>query len=125
MIILRNNLNDLYILINKMGSNSKNIYVQYKILTLKKYLQNEYIIYQEQCKQLQQFIETDENNQPIRNEHGGVKIQDDKKNECIEMLNEINNIEIQIPDLYFSLDELEPLNLTFDELELLMPFIKE
>jgi len=37
---------------------------------------------------------------------------------------EMNNRQITLPDIYFSLDELEPLGLTLGELELLEPFIK-
>ena len=37
---------------------------------------------------------------------------------------ELNGLEIQIPDIYFSLDELEPIGLTLGQLELLEPFIK-
>jgi len=33
-------------------------------------------------------------------------------------------MQIQVPDIYLSLEELEPLGLTFDELELLEVFIK-
>ena len=36
----------------------------------------------------------------------------------------MNNRQFSLPDIYFSLEELEPLGLTFGELELLDPFIK-
>jgi hypothetical protein len=36
----------------------------------------------------------------------------------------MNNGQFTLPDIYFSLEELEPLELTFGELELLEPFIK-
>ena len=39
-------------------------------------------------------------------------------------IEEINSIQVQFPDIYFSLEELEPLGLTLGELELLEPFIK-
>ena len=40
------------------------------------------------------------------------------------MIDKMNNLEIQIPDIYFTLDELESLNLTLNELLILEKFIK-
>jgi hypothetical protein len=45
--------------------------------------------------------------------------------EVEKAVTEIQEIEIQIPDIYFSLDELEDLGLTLYELDVLEPFIKE
>ena len=61
---------------------------------------------------------------PIVLADGGIKIKQDCIKECSEKINEINNRQIQLPDIYFSLDELEPLGLTLGELELLDSFIK-
>lgn len=39
-------------------------------------------------------------------------------------MNKMNNLEVQLPDLFFSFDELEELDLTLEQLETLEPFIK-
>jgi hypothetical protein len=45
--------------------------------------------------------------------------------ELEKAITEIQEVEIQVSDIYFSLDELEDLGLTFYELNVLEPFIKE
>jgi hypothetical protein len=39
------------------------------------------------------------------------------------VLLELDKMDVQVPDIYLSLDELNDLNLTFSELEVLEPFI--
>ena len=39
-------------------------------------------------------------------------------------IEDFQKMEIQISDFYFSIDELEELELSFEELEYFMPFIK-
>ena len=54
-----------------------------------------------------------------------LKIKTEYLEQCKDDIQTINSIVTQLPDIYFSLDELENLQLTFAELEILMPFIKE
>ena len=44
--------------------------------------------------------------------------------ECLQKVQEIQQQSIQIPDIYFTLEELKDLNLTLPELQVLEPFIK-
>ncbi len=56
----------------------------------------------------------------------GIKIKDEKFNECMEKVDELNNIEVQltyIPE--FTLEELEGLDLEMKYINLLMPYISE
>lgn len=56
----------------------------------------------------------------------GIKIKDDKFNECMEKVDELNNVEVQltyIPE--FTLEELEGLDLEMKYINLLMPYISE
>ena len=55
---------------------------------------------------------------------GGVKIKEEYLEECSKKINELNSRQITIPDITFSLDELEPLELTLEELFILEPLIK-
>ena len=82
-------------------------------------------IYQEQIQiNCEPFLEKDENGIPKVNESGGYKIKKDKITECFSLMNKMNNLEVQLPDLFFSFDELEELDLTLEQLETLEPFIK-
>lgn len=56
----------------------------------------------------------------------GVKIQDDKFQECMDKIDELNKLEVNltyVPE--FTLDELEPLNLEMKYIDLLLPYIKD
>ena len=61
---------------------------------------------------------------PVINEQGGYKIQQNKMAECYFLMTQMNNLDVQIPDIYFTLDELEKLDLSLEEMETLLPFIK-
>ena len=123
MIINRNNLKQLNELFTSKSSLHFSINTQYKILKLKKQLSSELEIYNQQLSSLQDYFERDEDGNFIQYQ-GGVKVKQEFLEECQSKIFEINETEISLPDLYFSLEELEPLNLTLGEHELLDPFIK-
>ncbi len=74
-----------------------------------------------------QYGQRDEKGEYVLTEDkNGVMIQEDKKNECLAKINELNNLEINLNYVpAFNLDELEFLDLTVDEMTILMPFIEE
>lgn len=125
MIIKRKNIDKIIDLIKNLGSKKFDIHLQYKFIKLKKALEEETEIYQEQLKSnCEQFFARDDKGNPIIDDNGGYKIDQNKINECYNVIGQLNKMEVSIPDLYISLDELEPLDLTFEQLELLEPFIK-
>lgn len=125
MTIKRKDIKNLYEIINRLKDKQFEITLQYKLIKIKRAIQEEIEIYQEQMyKNCLEFFELDENNNPIISDNGGYKIKNGQMNECNRVLNQLENIDISIPDIYFSLDELQALNLTMGELELFMPFIK-
>lgn len=124
MLIERTKLPYLEKIISKNAEKHFNIQTQYKFLKIKQAINKESDIYREQLSLLRAFCETNEQGEFIQDEQGGIKIKEDKREECTKLLNEINKVQIQLPDIYFSLEELEPLELTFNELELLSTFIK-
>lgn len=76
---------------------------------------------------LNNYGQKDENGEYILTEDGnGVKIKEDKYDECLEKINELNALEANlIYQPIFKIEELENLELSMNELELLMPFIEE
>lgn len=126
MIYKNENLHFLQQLLSKIKSMNFSIQTQYKFLKISKAVENELEIYEEQRKSLiQSYAEFDDKGQLIISEQGGIKIKEECLQECVKKINEINSLQITFPDIYFSLDELEPLGLTLGELELLEPFIKD
>ena len=126
MIYKNENLHFLQQLLSKIKSMNFSIQTQYKFLKISKAVENELEIYEEQRKSLiQSYAEFDDKGQLIISEQGGIKIKEECLQECVKKINEINSLQITFPDIYFSLDELEPLGLTLGELDLLEPFIKD
>ena len=57
-------------------------------------------------------------------ENGAIKIIAEKALQLQAELNEFCKTNIQVPEYYFTLDELDTLSLDWNEIEAFMPFIK-
>lgn len=102
-----------------------NLQTQYKILKLVKAIEEEEeIMNQSVLKIANEYAEKDEIGNIIQNEDGGIKIDQNRKNDLALALNNLNSAELQLPDIYFSLEEFEGLDLTLEELDAFMAFIK-
>lgn len=126
MTIKRMELFDLVEVLKKMKTiECKSIQIKYNIIKFEKILKAEMEIANEQLGEISQaYGERDSNGELIFNEGGGVKI--DKKNtiSAQEAVKEFYRCVLQIPDFYFSLEELEIFNLDWAEVEVLYKFIK-
>lgn len=101
------------------------VQTQYKFLKINKIIRDELGVVEEQRRMiLDSYAELDEKGRLILGPDGGIKIKNEYIEECAQKMVELNGLEIQMPDIYFSLDELEPIGLTLGQLELLEPFIK-
>lgn len=101
------------------------INTQYKFLKIAKIIkEEEELIEEQEFLLLKHYAEVDENGNFITSEDGGIKVKDGKIAEFGTKLMELKYRRVQLPDIYFSLDELEPLNLSLGQLELLTPLIK-
>lgn len=126
MTIKRMELFDLVEVLKKMKTiECKSIQIKYNIIKFEKILKAEMEIANEQLGEISQaYGERNSNGELIFNEGGGVKI--DKKNTipAQEAVEEFYECVLQIPDFYFSLEELEIFNLDWAEVEVLYKFIK-
>ena len=125
MICSVESLKEIGLLIDKLKEKTFDINTQYKFIKLSKVIKEEsqYAVEQELLL-FNVYGERDEKGQFIANEQGGVKIKQDRLAECLEKLTQLSKRTVQLPDLYFSIDELQELGLTLGELEVLEPFIK-
>ena len=104
------------------------IKVSYKFIKFFSQLENEAKFFNTTLQQIiEEYGKKDEKGNFILTEDGqGVKIQDDKFNECMEKMNELNNLEVNFsytPE--FKLSELDSLELEMRYINLLIPYIKE
>ena len=104
---------------------SFNLQTQYKILKLVKAIEEEdELMNQSVLKIANEYAAKDEDGNTITTEDGGIKIDENKKAELALALDGLNAAELQLPDIYFSLEEFEGLNLTLEELNAFIAFIK-
>ena len=127
MIITRKQILQLGHFINKIKQeNIKcNLNTKYKILKIGQLINQEFEISTILLDDIiLKYDELNENLQPKINDNGGILIKSDKIAELQKDIEDFQKMEIQISDFYFSIDELEELELSFEELEYFMPFIK-
>lgn len=104
------------------------IRVSYKFTRFFNELENEAKFFNDTLQKLiEEYGKKDEEGNYIYTEDKqGVKIQDDKFQECMDKIDELNKLEVNLtyaPE--FTLDELEPLNLEMKYIDLLLPYIKD
>ena len=114
-------------LYEKIKDTSLPIKITYKLTKLFHRVQDELNFYQtEQYKILESIALKDDDGSYVYTEDGnGIKIKEGKEKECEEKMNELLNIDVIVDDIYFSLDELESLQLSIEDMNCLMPLIKE
>lgn len=114
-------------LYEKIKDTSLPIKITYKLTKLFHRVQDELNFYQtEQYKILESIALKDNDGNYIYTEDGnGIKIEEGKEKECEEKMNELLNIDVIVDDISFSLDELESLQLSIEDMNCLMPLIKE
>lgn len=61
----------------------------------------------------------------VKNENGGIEIMDDKLDECHKAIDELNSVEVEKPNFFFTVDELSELKLSISDLLYLEDFIEE
>lgn len=99
----------------------------YKLAKLASAIEKEISFYQEKLRSIiLEYAELDENNLPIQTEDGqGVRIQKGNENKCATAINELMEIEVTLPDIAFTIEEFDNLDLTLVELSYILPFIQE
>jgi ACT domain-containing protein len=114
-------------LYEKIKDTSLPIKITYKLTKLFHRVQDELNFYQtEQYKILESIALKDDDGSYVYTEDGnGIKIKEGKEKECEEKMNELLNIDVIVDDISFSLDELESLQLSIEDMNCLMPLIKE
>lgn len=125
MEIKRINCLNIIGLIEKLKNKTFNIETQYKFLLINKQCKQEEELYNEQLQLIiEKYGERDTNNNFIYNNSGGVKIQMELQKECLDLIKQLEESKTSFPDIYFTFEELDNLDLTLAELQILEPFIK-
>ena len=113
---------------SKFANKKMPIKTTYKFTRLFKEIEEQIEFFDHTLQDLiEEYGQKDENNKFVLTEdRNGVKIKEDKYDECMNKIDELNNLEINLNYIpSFSIDELENSELSMEELSLLMPFITE
>ena len=118
------NLNPMY---QKVKAQVLPVKTAYKFSKLFSALNKEAHFYSEELNKLiMEYAEHDETGAPKMIDNGtGVQLQKEYVELVQEKCNELWNLEVDVPDVNFTLEELDKLELSLEEFDLLLPFITE
>lgn len=72
------------------------------------------------------YSEKDNDGNPVfLEDNKSVKIKPETVTECTEKIQELSELEVETPDIAFTLEELGEIKLSITDVKALMPFIKE
>lgn len=111
---------------NQVAQTKVSSKLAYKIMKLCKALAVEEEFYNEKRSAIiKEYAIKDENGQVNISDDGMIKIIPEKIPEADKALRELNEIEVEVPDTKFTLDELEELKLSVNDMFVLEAFIEE
>ena len=100
--------------------------VAYKFNKLCNALKNDADFYRvELNKIIERYGERDENGSLIPLEYGGVKIKSEDMSTAQKEINNLDTLEVDAPDIKFTIDELDGLQLSIEDFNRILPFIEE
>ena len=70
-----------------------------------------------------EFAERDENGNPV-SKNGGLVIMQEKRSECEKALKELREMEIEVPDVRLTLEDLAPLSMTPQQISAIDPILE-
>lgn len=99
----------------------------YRLATLATEIQKNIEFFQNQLNALvQEYSKKDESGYPIPTPDGsGVLLTEETMEEAQSRFSELHSLEVDLPDITFTIEEFETLELTPEEIQAILPFIKE
>ena len=76
-------------------------------------------------KILQQYANKNEDGSFKRTEGGGIDIKEDQIETAQKEIDSLYNLEVDVPDIKFTIDELDGLELSIEDFNAMLPFIDE
>lgn len=99
----------------------------YKLSRLQSAISTEIEFYQNKFREIvTEYCETDENGNFVSTENGqGFQLRPGTEAECNAAVNDLHSLEITLPDITFSIEEFEGMELSVQDMEGIMPFIAD
>lgn len=118
---------DFPIFFEKVKSQKLPFKTSYRLTLLTQEIQKHIDFYQEKFRELiTEYSRKDENGNPFPNEDGtGIMLEEATMNEAYAKLNELRELEVELPNTKFSPEDFGMIELTPMEMNIILPFIEE
>jgi hypothetical protein len=99
----------------------------YKLSKLSKAIEDEVAFYREKMQELiNEYGQKDEDgNLVLINNGQGIALKSETQAECHQKIAELENLDIELPDIKFSVEEFADATLSLEELQPILPFIED
>ena len=126
MILKMHQIIDFPIFFQKVKAQKLSFKVSYKLMLLAQEIEKHINFYQETFRNLiNEYGKKDENGNVMPTEDGqGVLLAEETMNEAYQKLAELRDLDVELPDTKFSVDEFDKIELAPEELINIMPFIE-
>ena len=101
--------------------------VLFKLSNLAKAIDEKTIFYREKLQEIfKEYGEFDENRNLIPTEDGkGIKVKPGTEQECVAKINELQSLDVELPEIKFNIDDFGDIELTIEIFNLIKPFLNE
>jgi hypothetical protein len=119
-------ITDFPALFSKLKSQKLPFKTSYRLALLAQEVQKHIDFYQESFRNLlMEYSKKDEEGNPIPTEDGqGVLLKEETIGEAYEKLAELRELDVELPDTKFSVDDFGNIELSPEEMVVIMPFIE-
>ena len=99
----------------------------YRLTLLTQEIEKHINFYQEKFRELiLEYSKKDENGNPLPTDDGsGVQLVEETMNEAYTKLAELRGLDVELPDVKFGIDDFGEVELSPEEMVVIMPFIEE
>ena len=99
----------------------------YKLSKLSKAIEDEVAFYREKMQELiDEYGQKDEDGNLVFIDNGqGIALKPETQAECHAKIAELEALDVELPDIKFSVDEFADTTLSLEELQPILPFIEE
>lgn len=100
--------------------------VAYKIMKLVRAAESEEAFYQKELQKLiEQYGKRNDNGSLVVTEDGNILLSEDTLQECHRRIDELESLDVDAPNISFTLDELSCVSMTVREMDAISAFISD
>ena len=117
---------DFPVFYTKVKSQKLPFKTSYKIALLSQEVQKHIDFYNENFRNLlTEYSKKDENGNPVPTSDGqGILLKEETMNEAYAKLEELRNLDVELPDTKFSIEDFDNIEISPEEMIIIMPFIE-